>query len=243
MKNYLMMFAIAGSLAVCSSALAVQNSSSERESAQPIILDNGALMYLELSKSVDAKKAKPGDEVSAILLADVLSHGRIVFLTDSKLLGHVTEAQPHTKEKPESRLGIVFDRIILKGGHEVGLHSMLLALHPAPQLHVEPMSGPIHPGVPGTDNPPDDRHYPIPKGPKTPQISQTMQGELSRNSKAVGDLGETDIEGISLGNSADGNSRVLVSFKRTVKLDSGVRIDLQVTNGAPKKDAPADHAP
>ena len=107
-------------------------------------------MYAELSKTLDAKKAKAGDPVTARLLADVVSHGKIVARRDSKLIGHVTEAQPYTKENPESRLGIVFDKVILKGGQEVPVRSMLLAMRPAPRLTIDvparrPRRGPTPP--------------------------------------------------------------------------------------------------
>src|SRR5712672_3088482 len=94
--------------------------------AQPTVrLENGSILYAELTKTVDAKKAKVGDPVTAVLVADVLSHGKIVARHDSKLVGHVTEVQLHTKEMPESRLGIVFDTVILKSG-EVPFQSLLL---------------------------------------------------------------------------------------------------------------------
>src|SRR5438270_169979 len=67
-------------------------------------LENGSILYAELTKTVDAKKAKAGDPVSAVLVTDVLAHGKIVVRHDAKLLGHVTEAQIHSKETPESRL-------------------------------------------------------------------------------------------------------------------------------------------
>src|ERR1041384_716065 len=74
----------------------------------PVRLKNGSILYAELSKTVEAKKAKVGDPVSAILTADVLAHGKIVVRHDSKLVGHVTEVQVHSKDAPDSRLGIVF---------------------------------------------------------------------------------------------------------------------------------------
>ena len=99
-------------------------------------LEKGSILYAELTKTVDAKKAKVGDPVNAVLVADVLAHGKIVVRRDAKLLGHVTEAQVHSKEIPESRLGIVFDKIITKSG-EVPFQSLLLAIRPAERPVVE----------------------------------------------------------------------------------------------------------
>ena len=117
---------IAGLLSIGYAGFALQSAP-----AQPTArLENGSILYAELTKAVDAKKAKPGDPVTAVLVSDVLAHGKIVLRHDSKLLGHVTEAQIHSKDSPESRLGIVFDKVVTKEG-EVPFESKLLAIRPA----------------------------------------------------------------------------------------------------------------
>jgi hypothetical protein len=143
-------------------------------------LEEGSILYAELSKTVDAKKAKTGDPVNAVLLADVLSHGKVVARRDSKLVGHVTEAQPHSKEIPESRLGIVFDKLILKGGQEIPFVSVLLALAPAPRLQVESMSAPSPQGMnPASTQPQEQRHYPTPKDPSVP-VARKQQRPIKK---------------------------------------------------------------
>ena len=112
------------------------SSSQESTSDSSQLLDAGTIIYLELSKTVDAKKAKPGDEVRATLLTNVLSHGKIVVHQDARLVGHITEVQAFSKDKPESRLGLAFDRIVGKGGHETTFQSVLLGISPAPRLQV-----------------------------------------------------------------------------------------------------------
>jgi len=42
----------------------------------PVHMENGSILYAELSKTVDARKAKVGDPVNAVLVADVVSHGK-----------------------------------------------------------------------------------------------------------------------------------------------------------------------
>src|SRR5512142_2721587 len=135
---------VAGLLGLSSGAYAQQAS---QAAAAPGGLEDGSILYAELSKTVDAKKAKAGDPVTAVLLADVLSHGKIVARRDAKLVGHVTEAQPHSKDVPESRLGFVFDKVVLKGGQEIPFSAALIALRPAPRLQVESMSAPAPPGT------------------------------------------------------------------------------------------------
>ena len=64
-------------------------------------LSNGTTLQAELTKSIDAKKAKQGDEVTAKLTQDVKSSGQVVLHKGTKLVGHVTEAQAKSKEKEE----------------------------------------------------------------------------------------------------------------------------------------------
>jgi hypothetical protein len=96
-------------------------------------LSSGTVLQAELSKSLDAKKAKPGDEVDAKLTQDVKENGRVVLHKGSKLVGHVTEAQAKSKENAESKLGVVFDKAVLKGGEEVAFNGMIQALAPPVQ--------------------------------------------------------------------------------------------------------------
>jgi len=93
-------------------------------------LTSGTALQAELNKTVDAKKAKAGDEVSAKLTQDVKSNGKVVLHKGSKLVGHVTEAQARSKENAESKLGIVFDKAVLKGGQEVSFNSVIQAVAP-----------------------------------------------------------------------------------------------------------------
>jgi hypothetical protein len=91
-------------------------------------LPAGSLVYAELSKTVDAKKAKPGDEISAKTTQGVLAHGKVLIPKGSKLLGHVTQAQARTKEQEHSELGIVFDHAVLKDGTQIPVSLTIQAL-------------------------------------------------------------------------------------------------------------------
>lgn len=187
-------------------------------------LENGSILYAELTKTVDAKKAKIGDPVNAVLVADVLAHGKIVARHDAKLLGHVTEAQIHSKETPESRLGIAFDKVITKDGEEP-FESKLIAIRPAEHPVVEIPNAPSpmnnsaqrrYPSAQGTDNVPR-RHNP------------SLGDDMKSHDERKPETGPTDIDGLSLSSPADGGAQTIVSTQRTVKLESGVRIELRVT--------------
>jgi hypothetical protein len=188
----------------------------------PARLETGSILYAELTKTVDAKKAKVGDPVSAVLVADVLAHGKIVIRHNSKLLGHVTEVQLHTKETPESRLGIVFDQAITKGG-DVPFQSLLLAIRPGERPVVDvpnapsPMSNSAQ--QPMQTNP----------SPQLPRINRTLDDETKSHDHRMPETGPTDIDGLSLSSPANGGAQAIISKQRTVKLDSGVKIELRVT--------------
>jgi hypothetical protein len=209
------------------------------------LMENGTILYLELSKTLDAKKAKPGDEVRATLLTDVISRGKIVLHQDARLIGHITEAQAYTKDKPESRLGVVFDKVIGKGGQETAFQSVLMGISPAPRLHVDPMTGPAPPNINPAGGTTQDRHYPTPRAATTPTPPSYRdpfsRGERDRVRHGDDlDMQPTDIEGLTLQSATDGN-RVVVSFKNNVKLESGVRLVLRVTNQNPTNKASAQN--
>src|SRR5258708_1972245 len=88
----------------------------------------GTVIAVELSKSLDAKKAKVGDKIEARIPADLLAHGKIVIPRSAKIFGQVTEVKAHSKESPDSKLGVAFDRLVLKDGHEVSLQAVVQAI-------------------------------------------------------------------------------------------------------------------
>jgi hypothetical protein len=230
MKNLFQTICVAGLLGLSSIAIAVQSSpaaSSPADSAGPKIA-TGSILYVELSKTLDAKKAKAGDPVSALLQADVLAQGKIVAHRDSKLIGHVTEAQAHSKESPESRLGIVFEKIKLKNGQEIPLSAVLTALHPAPPPTFEPPPTGPAPPINTAGATPNDRHGSgmAPKRPPIPSISPSASQEADAASRGISGAAPTDIDGLSLATS--GGSQAVVSLDRTVKLESGVVFELRV---------------
>jgi hypothetical protein len=77
----------------------------------------GSVIPVQLTKSIDAKKAKTGDEVVAKVTMDLKSNsGEVVFAKDTKVVGHVTEAQARNKDQKESQVGIMFDKAVTKTG-------------------------------------------------------------------------------------------------------------------------------
>src|SRR5262249_16646013 len=95
-------------------------------------LAGGTTILATLNKSVDAKKAKQGDEVDARAAQNVVSNGSVVIPRGSKLVGHVTEVKAREKGQNKSSLGIAFDKAVLKNGQEVPLQASIRAIAAAP---------------------------------------------------------------------------------------------------------------
>jgi hypothetical protein len=91
-------------------------------------LASGSTMNAALDTPVDAKKAKPGDEVKAHTTQDVKEHGKTVIPHGTKLVGHVTRSSARAKGDAESAVAIHFDRALLKHGQEMPLDVGIRAL-------------------------------------------------------------------------------------------------------------------
>lgn len=95
-------------------------------------LASGAVIGAELSKSIDAKKAKVGQEVVAKSRGDLRdTNGNLVIPKGAKIIGHVTQAKAASKQDPQSNLGIIFDKVEVKHGKEageIGMHAGIQAL-------------------------------------------------------------------------------------------------------------------
>ena len=194
----------------------------------------GTLMLAELSKSLDAKKCKPGDKVEAKLTVDLLAHGQIVIPRNVKIIGHVTDAKSQTKESPNSMVGIVFDRVIMKDGRELSMQATIHALgRPLTLAPDDPMSpgrtnpspGSQPPGTMGTAAGPvsvqiTPNNFPVSVGPKTTAPIRISASPLTEQSQGVIELTE-----ISLSKSKEVS--VISSTSQNVHLDGGTQLLLR----------------
>lgn len=106
----------------------------------------GSVIPVQLTKTIDAKTAKPGDEVVAIVTMDLKTNsGEVIVPKDTKVTGHVTEAQARSKEQKESQLGIAFDHAVLKSG-DVNLPMSIQAVIAPPTNNANAGGG--DPGAP-----------------------------------------------------------------------------------------------
>lgn len=204
----------------------------------------GSVIPVKLTKTVDAKKVKTGDEVEARVTEDLKSgNGQLVVAKDTKVVGHITEAQTRSKEQHESQIGIAFDHAVLKDGRDVSLPMSIQAIiapqsmnpgtggedaaapqpSPAPQPGGMPPSGGGRPGAMGTGAPPTGTPN-LPAAGSEPAGSSGTHQAITANTQGV--IGITDMKLSTAGEETQGS--VVSSEKKNVKLDDGTLMLLKV---------------
>jgi hypothetical protein len=99
------------------------------QSSEKAKIAPGSVIPVQLTKTVDAKKAKTGDEVVAKVTMDMKTQsGEVLVPKDTKVIGHVTEAQARNKEQKESQLAIAFDRAVTKDGNAMQMPMSIQAI-------------------------------------------------------------------------------------------------------------------
>lgn len=183
----------------------------------------GSVIAVQLTKSIDAKKAKNGDEVVAKVTQDVRdAAGTVLVSKDTKIVGHITGAQPRSKEQKESQLAIAFDHLALKNGETIQMSMSIQAIIAAPgSANAQDPSptnssaaegragGNVAPGIPPTGTMP---------------TSGSPQPVITSNTKGI-----VGIANLNLSSSSDAKQgSVVTSEKNNVKLEDGTLMLLRV---------------
>lgn len=202
----------------------------------------GSVIPVQLAKSIDAKKAKKGDEVVAKVTEDLRNNaGAVVVPKDTKVVGHVTEAEARSKEQQESQLAIAFDRAVLKNGEQMQMPMSIQAIIAPPNRspNAEPASGYPGPETGGMPTTPGGR--PGVMGGEVPQASsgsqpsgseptETPAGSQPRPHITGNTQGVVGIPNLKLSAAPDPtNGSVVSSERKNVKLDDGTLLLLRVT--------------
>jgi hypothetical protein len=111
-----------------SGSASVNGNSVNTDSSAAGSLASGTTIPATLTKPIDARKAKAGDEVAAKTTQDVRSDSGVVIPRGSRLVGHVTDAKAKANGDAESTLGIAFDHAVLRNGQHVPLNASIKAL-------------------------------------------------------------------------------------------------------------------
>jgi hypothetical protein len=131
---------------------AAQPSATQATGAEHVKISSGSVIPVQLSKTVDAKKAKTGDEVVATVTQDMKNvRGDVLVPKDTKVIGHVTEAQARNKEQKQSELGIAFDHAEIKGD-QMQLPMSIQAVIAPPSDSNNQNSGPAQPSPAPSQN-------------------------------------------------------------------------------------------
>jgi len=86
----------------------------------------GSSVNAVLSKPVDSERTKPGDPVSARTTQAVKTEDGILIPSGSQLIGHIAPREAAAGGTAGSSIALVFDRAVMKDGHEVPLRHVTI---------------------------------------------------------------------------------------------------------------------
>lgn len=217
-------------------------SASTQPGAPPRIAP-GSVIPVSLTKTIDAKKAKTGEEVVAKVTQDMKStSGEVLVPKDTKVIGHVTEAQPHNKQQKESQVGILFDRAVMTDGSTMQMPMSIQAIVGQQNEQNNPGGGNSDAAAPSGSTSPSNSSGARPgmsgSAPAAPTSasagndmpSDSGTAKSSRPPITAQTQGVVGISNLTLNppanNSTEGS--VVTSEKNNVKLESGTMMLLRV---------------
>lgn len=219
---------------------APQTSPSDSSALQPatnVRIAPGSVIPVQLTKSIDAKKAKTGDEIEAKVTQDMKTgNGAIVVAKDTKVIGHVTEAQARTKDQKESQVGIAFDRAVMNGS-DVKLPMSVQAIIAPPNSNANATAAPSdNSGQPAQTNS-NSRTSGMGSSSQSRPSNDATSNETGATTNAEarppitgstqGVVGISNLKLAMADNSTQGS--VVSSEKNNVKLETGTMMLLKVS--------------
>ena len=204
----------------------------------------------ELVTRIDAKKARTGEPIVVKTTEKATTADGIVIPKGSKIVGHITEVQQHSKENPNSRVTLQFDKAQLKNGQTLPIKSVIESVAPAAGAAGSDVN-PFGVGAPGATASAPVAGSPGGAGPgMAPAPTTQTQGStvaLMNNGSAgnspkpgtvVATQGNvtiktTAIPGVLIAANADGQpfsnaSGALLGARQNVQLDGGTRMTLAI---------------
>ena len=173
----------------------------------------------KLSMNLTLTQCKQGDPVEAETRQDVKQGKQVLLKKGSTLLGHVSAVQLATAEKPENKVGIVFDSVKMqKTGQLFSLHLIVQAL--APDSNVD-RNGSLADAT-GTGVQAATRQAGV------SGHASTISGDV--NSLTTESTGIYDISGVKLGEqvSSTGHITVLAASVGDFHLKKGMQLVMRV---------------
>jgi hypothetical protein len=230
-------------VSVFAAGVAAQAPTPSENTSSEASLAGGTVLNATLNSSIDSKKAKPGEQITAHTTEAVKSSdGRVILPNGTKLIGHVTQASARGNGQEQAMLAIQFDKAVLKDKQEMPLNVVIQAIAaPAQQAPSSAFGGSSGggAGAPGTspsNNPstsgsrggrpegtPTGASYPSASSNGAPGGEPNSAGPLPANMRGVYGL-----EGVKISANANGEGTVLTSSAKNVHLDGGTRLLLAV---------------
>lgn len=210
--------------------------------AGALVLGAGTRIEAELSKPVDTRKAKAGDQITAKLHADVKQDGQMVLRRNSMLVGHITVAQAKANGNPVSSLGILFDRVEIKGGQRLELRAVILAIAPPRPVSEDPSTAGMGATPLGATNRSEADDTAEGRAQNSGAMAnatrdaivgagaQPSGGPSSTRTPGTAGRGVTGIPGLQISDQLSNNTNgtVLISNRKDIHLDSGTQLVLRV---------------
>ena len=195
---------------------AQQTSTGQAAPAGPLKIAPGSVIPVHLSKAIDSKKVKPGDEVTAEVIEDMKAqNGQVIVPKDTKVIGHVTQAQARTKQQKESDLGIAFDQAVMNGTNMRLPMSIQAVIAPVSPDSANETAGQA--GAPGGTASGTSADNNRPETNQRPPITGKTEGVVG-------------FSNLNLTQAQDGkDGSVISSTKSDVKLESGTLFLLRVS--------------
>jgi hypothetical protein len=103
------------------------NETSVSKQGREVNLASNTALAAQLENSLDARRARVGDQVVLKTTQAVKQNGEVIVPKGAKLIGHVTEVQQRTKSNGESRIGVAFDRL-QKGALDIPITASIVSI-------------------------------------------------------------------------------------------------------------------
>jgi hypothetical protein len=200
---------------------------------KPAIVGGLAVMA-ELDSSLDSKKMKAGDSVTAHSLEALKIQGKTVLPSGTKFLGHVIQASARSKGDADSLLAIQFEKAVLKSKEDIPIGLVIRAIATPPRRSADeagPGGDPMERRNGVTTSPMSGRSSaPIPENPGArgnggeagdPPSGLNADGRLTPASRGV-----YGIAGVRLASDTTKTPpiSIFVSTDKSVHLESGIRL-------------------
>jgi hypothetical protein len=224
-----------------------QSGPGQPQSSDTLRIAPGSVIPVQLTKTIDAKKIKTGEEVTAKVTQDMkTTTGEVLVPKDTPIIGHVTAAQARSKEQKESQVGIAFDHAVVKG-NQMQVAMLIQAVIAPPSNNTpdsssapssggtapsgsapsSPMGGGSRPGGTGGSSAPQSQQAGYPQNGGSSDSSQPTSSRPQITANTQGVIGMNDVKLETTGqNSAQGS--VVSSEKNNVKIEKGTVLLLKV---------------